>query len=72
MHAIGYLSADLNNEPDRLEIYFEEQAVAELGFSYEDAVGELSGNYTLDCFTEYPFEDEYRTNRTNDPGISLR
>lgn len=42
IHAIDYLETDFKNEPDMFEPYFENEAIAELGFSYENAVSSSS------------------------------
>jgi hypothetical protein len=38
MHAVSFLSMALNNRPDLGDPYFEDQPVAEIGFSFEEAV----------------------------------
>jgi hypothetical protein len=43
MHAVGYLECLELDRPGRLgkELYFENEPIAELGFSYENAVRSL-------------------------------
>lgn len=50
MHAIGFLYTDLAKKYTNLEPYFEDEPVAELGYSFENAVSPYSHARCMDDF----------------------
>jgi hypothetical protein len=51
MHAVAALFAVLADKPGVGEPYFEDQAVAEVGFGFESAVSLLTSCYSLNILT---------------------